>query len=78
LNVEHGSVFRCEGVLPGEERFARSGKQSVSDLAEYGEGQNRCNDLVGFAKLLAVGEEIAEAFLSAHELGGNDEHPAKS
>ena len=34
----------------------------VRELAEQGKGNDRRKDLIGFAELLAVHEEIAEAF----------------
>ena len=57
---------------------AASASNAVGRLAEHREGDDRGDDLRRLAELLAVDEQIAEAFGRAHEFGGDDEHPAEA
>ena len=61
-------------VFPAQKRRRHQGDDPVRGLAEHREGENRSDDFGWLAELLSVDKEITEAFGSAHELGGNDEH----
>ena len=71
------SPLRAEGVFPAQERRRDAREDRVGGLAEHGEGDDRGDDLRRLAELLAVDQEIAEAFRGAHELGRHHEHPAE-
>src|SRR5580704_14203975 len=65
-------------IFPAQERRSDKHDQPIGRLADDGEGDDGGDDLRRLAELLAVDQQIAETFGSAHQLGGDDEHPAET
>ncbi len=68
----------CKRILPPQEWPRDGNEQPVGQLAEEGEDEDDGHDLGRLADLLAIDEQIAQAFGRTHELGGDDEHPAEA
>ena len=76
---EHVTRGSRRTILPGAGKVALDATSSASvALPMCRENQDRGDDLVGLAELLAVDKEIAEPLGRAHELGRDHEHPAES
>ena len=77
---QHGQLSSCRPKRSSQRRNGAAIERDdpVGGLAQHGKGQDRRDDLGGFAELLAVDQQIAEAFGRAHELGGDHEHPAQA
>ena len=56
-------------VFPAQERRRGEHDQPVGRLADDGEGDDGGDDLGRLAELLAVDQQIAEAFRCTHQLG---------
>ena len=80
IEREHQAAPPCRpnASCQRKQRRGRDLDQPVGGLAEDGEDHDRGDDLRGLAELLAVDQEIAEAFGRAHEFGGDHEHPAQA
>src|SRR6476660_9002210 len=64
FDIEHRSGLRAAGeaVFPAEERRGHTDDQPVSGFANHRKGQDRRYDFGRLAELLAVNQEITEAF----------------
>ncbi len=70
--------MRAEQILPAQKRLRGKLDQPVGDLAEDREHNNCGHDLRWLAKLLAIGQQKANAFGCPHEFGSDHEHPSQS
>src|SRR3546814_1180708 len=77
------SLFRsrllrlAEAVLPGQRAPRESLDQGIGTLACQREENQRADDDGGTAGHLPIDHQEAETLAGAHQLGGDDEHPAE-
>src|SRR5262249_55790180 len=64
-------------IFPAQERRGRERDQPIGGRTHDRERDDGGDDFGRLAELLAVDQEIAEAFGCAHQFGGDDEHPTE-
>src|SRR3546814_115472 len=67
----------AEAVLPGQRAPRESLDQGIGTLACQREENQRADDDGGTAGHLPIDHQEAETLAGAHQLGGDDEHPAE-